>query len=583
MSDEYAVRLTGVSKMYKVFPNRRGRLLDALGFARWMNVPTREFWSLRDVDLTVPRGSRIGIIGRNGAGKSSLLKLITGAIAPTEGTVDVRGQVQALFEAGTGFHPEFTGYENIRASLTYQGLEAAGIAAAVEDIAEFTELGNFLSQPIKTYSMGMMARLAFATATAVSPDILIVDEVLGAGDAYFASKSTERMRKLVEESGATVLLVSHAIDQILLYCDDCIWLERGRVIRQGRALEVVNAYQSFIHDLEDRRLRAKNRRRLTATADSVDAEVQDSFGVQLEWRGEAASSCAISEIRLIKDGVTLEELKVGDVQDSSNEHLAFVVVAGSGWSDPSRADRTFFRSLTAKAESAALGRATFRVIGTVEEGDYAVAVKYRRGGRGTLVLRVALNDASLVSQGEAPDWGGEWAEWVQPLGHLGESTGGPVRAAPPAERNETFRWASEGSLTIANIVLAAADGTARAIFRPGEALRISFDVRANRDGDFQLVSGASLYRADGIFVSNLISAPMPFTIASGQSRRLTVEMPSLSLGDGGYVFSLSIFEKEVTVEARYDLVARCIEFKVIGNEPRNAGVLFHQPATWSIR
>jgi len=581
MSDDLAVRLRKISKMYKVFADRRARLLDAVGLGRFAREPAREFWSLRDIDLSVPRGARIGIIGRNGAGKSSLLKLISGSIAPTEGEISVRGQVQALFDAGTGFHPEFTGYENIRASLTYQGLDSPRIEAAVEDIAEFTELGKFLNQAIKTYSSGMMARLAFATATSVSPDILIVDEILGAGDAYFASKSTERMRRLVEDSGATVLLVSHSVEQILLYCDDCIWLERGRVVRQGRALEVVNAYQSFIQDLEERRLRAKNRRRLSTRTEVADFETNDCFEIQLQWRGEPGSSCAISELRLVKDGVTVEELKVGDVQDSSIEHSAAIVLAGSNWSEPRKSGGVFFRTLDADAQAAALGRVTFRMTGTAEEGDYALAIKYRAQRRGTLVLKAALNAASLVSQAEAPEWGDEWAEWSQPLGHLGDATGQFAPRSSP-EPKETFRWASEGSLTIAQIKLMGRDETSRALFHPGDSLRLSFDVRANRDGDFQLVSGASLYRMDGIFLCNLISEPMPMTLKVGESRRLTVEIPSLPMGDGSYVFSLSIFEKAVTGESRYDLVSRCIEFKVTGNDQLHAGVVFHQPANWSV-
>src|SRR5262245_18708888 len=160
MSERIAIRLSGVGKMYKVFPSRLDNLLDALGverFLTWRGNASREFWALRDIDIELKAGSRLGIIGRNGAGKSTLLKLITGNIAPTEGQVAVNGQVQALLEAGAGFHPEFTGYENIRAALTYQGLHPTAIEAAVQEIEEFTELGQFLAQPFKTYSTGMQA------------------------------------------------------------------------------------------------------------------------------------------------------------------------------------------------------------------------------------------------------------------------------------------------------------------------------------------------------------------------------------------------------------------------------------------
>ena len=265
MCEASAIRLSNVGKMYKIFPEKIDGLLDglndSLGIYRWLpfrKANYKEFWALRGIFLDLKAGSRIGIIGRNGAGKSTLLKLITGNLAATEGTIEVNGQIQALLESGAGFHPEFTGYENIKASLTYQGLTNSEIEEAIVDIAYFTELGNFLQQPFKTYSTGMQARLTFATATAIKPKILIIDEILGAGDAYFFGKSQERMHQLVEESGASVLLVSHALDQITRFCEEAIWIERGKVVKRGPSFEIVDSYIAFTQILEERRLKAKN-------------------------------------------------------------------------------------------------------------------------------------------------------------------------------------------------------------------------------------------------------------------------------------------------------------------------------------
>ena len=188
---------------------------------------------------------------------------------PTEGRVDVRGSVQALLEVGSGLHPEFTGRENIQASLGFLGLSRAEIGEAARDIADFTELGRFLDQPFKTYSLGMQARLGIGIATTIRPEILIIDEVLGAGDAYFFAKSTARMQRLLSE-GASVLLVSHALDQIARFCDETIWLDRGRIVMRGSTTEVIKAYEKFIRELDERRLHAKNRglrgRRSTASS-----------------------------------------------------------------------------------------------------------------------------------------------------------------------------------------------------------------------------------------------------------------------------------------------------------------------------
>src|SRR5438045_2376001 len=249
-----AVVLDGITKIYRLYQSPSEQALDIFGLSWlrfWKEPQYHDHSALEDVSLTVRRGERIGIIGRNGAGKTTLLKLITGNFASTRGTVTVNGTVQALINIGLGFHPEFTGYENIRSSLVYNGLSEAEIGAAIDDIVDFVELDEYLHQPIKTYSMGMQSRLYFATATAIRPDILIIDEVLGAGDAYFSAKSAERMRRLTS-SGSTLLLVSHSMTQVLQFCDEAIWIENGRVMLRDNALTVINAYEKFISQLERR-------------------------------------------------------------------------------------------------------------------------------------------------------------------------------------------------------------------------------------------------------------------------------------------------------------------------------------------
>ena len=275
---EIALRLAGVGKKYKIFSHRRDHLLDTFGVRRvlpFIKPRYRDFWALKGIDLDLQRGQRIGVIGRNGAGKTTMLKLITRNLAPTEGTVEVNGRVQALLDVGGGFHPEFTGRENVRAALTYQGLSKRDIRAAETDIAEFTDLKDFFDQPFRTYSLGMQARLTFACATAITPEVLIVDEVLGAGDAAFYRRSTERMRKLMHD-GATVLLVSHALSQIERFCDETIWLDSGQIVMRGRTTEVVKAYEKFSRELDRTWLREQQR----ANAAAADTGEQVSVS---EW------------------------------------------------------------------------------------------------------------------------------------------------------------------------------------------------------------------------------------------------------------------------------------------------------------
>lgn len=247
--DPLAIRLQSVSKIYRLHGSQSDQLIDVLGLKRFglrTRAPVKEFAALSDFSLAVPKGHRIGIIGRNGAGKTTLLKLICGNFAPTTGEVEVNGSVQALMSVGLGFHPEYTGRENVEASLQYNGLPREEYKSAMQSIVEFCELGDFLDQPFKSYSLGMQARLMFATATAVRPDILIVDEVLSAGDAYFVAKSKLRVENLVR-SGCTMLLVSHSMQQILELCDEAIWLDHGRIRMQGESFLVVKAYEEYLH------------------------------------------------------------------------------------------------------------------------------------------------------------------------------------------------------------------------------------------------------------------------------------------------------------------------------------------------
>ena len=248
MPEPAVISVRDVSKIYRLYDSLTEQALDVLGLAPlrfWRKPRYREHQALQNINLDIRRGERVGILGRNGAGKTTLLKLITGNFAATDGEIVVNGRVQALMNLGLGFHPEFTGYENIQASLAYNGLRRDDLARAVEEVVEFVELGEFLQQPMKTYSQGMQARLMFGAATAIRPDILIVDEILGAGDAYFSAKSALRMQRLAN-SGCSLLLVSHSMQQVLQFCERAIWLERGSVVMDGEALPVVKAYEEFV-------------------------------------------------------------------------------------------------------------------------------------------------------------------------------------------------------------------------------------------------------------------------------------------------------------------------------------------------
>ena len=398
MSEQPAIQLTGIGKRYTLYDSRVVRACDALGLGRLLPrrlKPTRHLWAVRNIDLTLPRGSRIGIIGRNGAGKSTLLKLITGNVDPTEGQIQVNGEVQALLEAGTGMHPEFTGYQNIEASLTYSGLAGSAITDAVRDIEEFTELGGFLNQPFKTYSSGMQARLAFATATVCKPDILIVDELLGVGDGYFLSKSTERMRNLIH-GGASVLLVSHSMEQILRFCDQAIWVDRGQIVQRGDALEVIKEYDHYLRLLDERRLLAKNRSLNSDGAARFGNDISFADSLLLRFRAAGTARLQVGEVVLLENDRPQDRLHVGGPQDAAPGNVARLRSETlEAWSPPICRDGRMYRELNGTNQPRT-GEIIFPLYLFEPSVTYCFDIEYSLDGTGAAV-EVCRNDVVLHS------------------------------------------------------------------------------------------------------------------------------------------------------------------------------------------
>lgn len=242
-SSEAAIEARGLSKCYALFNRPSDRLWQMLWRGRRKFY--RDFWALRDLDLTVGRGEVMGIVGRNGAGKSTLLQLVCQTLTPTSGSLRVRGRVSALLELGAGFNPEFSGRENVFLAASVLGLSAPEIEARFEQIVDFSGIRDFIEQPVKTYSSGMYVRLAFSVATSVDPDILVIDEALSVGDGEFARKSFDRIMAL-KERGATILFCSHSMYLVEMMCSRALWLDHGRVAMLDNAARVVSAYDASI-------------------------------------------------------------------------------------------------------------------------------------------------------------------------------------------------------------------------------------------------------------------------------------------------------------------------------------------------
>ena len=241
------VEALSLGKCYRVFPSPRARLLQGLWGKRRQLY--REFWALQNVSFQLGRGQTLGVVGRNGSGKSTLLQLLCRTLTPTTGTIRVQGRVGALLELGSGFNPEFSGLENVFLNASVLGLTQNQIKAKLDDILGFADIGSFIDQPVKTYSSGMMMRLAFAVQAHIDPDILVVDEALAVGDEMFQKKCYAHLERL-KERGTSILLVTHSCPQIIQHCDQALLLHKGIARMLAEPARVTVTYQRLINASE---------------------------------------------------------------------------------------------------------------------------------------------------------------------------------------------------------------------------------------------------------------------------------------------------------------------------------------------
>ena len=279
-SNAIAIEVRHLSKRYEIYDAPRNRLKQFLlpRLQRLVGQADkqyfREFWALKDVSFEVKKGETVGIIGRNGSGKSTLLQMICGTLSPTSGSIQTTGRVAALLELGAGFNPEFTGRENVYLNASVLGLSTDEINARFDDVAAFADIGAFIEQPVKTYSSGMLVRLAFAVAINVDPEILIVDEALSVGDELFQRKCFSRI-ETIRAKGATILFVSHSGSTIVELCDRAVLLDAGEKLAVGLPKQIVGRYQKLLYAPADQRENVRTKIRMaTEQTVPVDAEVQ---------------------------------------------------------------------------------------------------------------------------------------------------------------------------------------------------------------------------------------------------------------------------------------------------------------------
>lgn len=583
MSD-IAIKIEGVTKSFRRFRHPGWRALDAFG----VSVPRSRydiFDALRGIDIEVRQGERTALIGRNGAGKSTLLRLISGQMQPDSGRVQVTGNIQALMELGTGFHPDFTGIENIHAALALQGLRGSSLRTQVEEIIDFTELEGFIERPVREYSAGMYARLAFAVATTIKPEILIVDEILGAGDAYFVGKSIQRMKALTE-NGATVLFVSHDMSSVQLLCERAIWIDRGMVRKEGPILQVSKAYMAAVREDEEIRTRARTMSLTRQQAAGLDRQSRVTLFRLIGEVTPPRKPLSVSAIRFGSGDTELGRIEPTRSADEGNGPM--LDAAHMNWRGPETASGRLcwqfgdFGGLFGHAPwqitwpAAPVENAWIELDVLASQTDPVAVEQFDPEANG--YVRLGKIEASGTDQWEAV----KVSCLEQPIAE-GERV---THKLDLLELKSDDRYGS-GEAHITAFGFLDADGERRHTLITGEEASavIAFSARGEL---LDPVAVIAIYRPDGTCVMQVVSNRdgTSFGTVAGE-RLIRVNFAPLQLGPGDYIVSVALF-KELNIATRvepqaYDLHDRCYALKML--PPPGVGIeigVVNQQATWEV-
>ncbi|MFM1816742.1 MAG: hypothetical protein RLZ98_3437 [Pseudomonadota bacterium] len=597
MSD-VAISIRNLSKSYHRYSSHFWQAAALLGFT----VPPAKydvFWPLDNISIDIRRGERVALIGRNGAGKTTLLRHVSRELTPTEGAIAVEGEVKALFGLGDGFHPEFSGLENLRTALALNGIAWSEIPHYIDEIIEFTELEEFIERPLKEYSAGMYARLGFAVATAIKPEILIIDEILGAGDAYFIGKCQQRIRQITGD-GTTLLFVSHDMGSAQMMCERGIWLYNGRVQADGAILPVIKRYQEHIRSEEEVRLRASS----VSMGRKALKEIEQAGGglIRLIAAGNKppVEPCHVSRIAIGERDLALGEVQVGG-QDSEGLVHPIVDQTRTNWSKS-----TDFAGRKCRAFGDFGGRFTHAPI-IVAEGSHSapdawididaiaspsdeILVQSYDAGRHDYITLGSIPAASSATWStfrfplSPPQPNEARREQADEDGADGEpALNGhhvPLEALAPATKGD-----GEAGACIVDFAFYDAEGQQRHTLISGEAASCRFVVEAS-GAIHEPIAVVAVYRPDGTCASQIISARDGLAIGSISGRfEIRADFAPLLIGPGDYVVSIALFrnlDPSVRPEDRaWDLRDRVYKLKILQADvdPFPIGIV-NQPTQW---
>lgn len=575
------IRAVDLKKVYRLYSKPSYRFRDIFGLLGNTPGAYTEHAALDGVSLEIRRGEKVAIIGRNGAGKSTFLKLVTSVIEPTSGVLEVNARVHALLQIGTGFHPDFTGRQNVYAYFAQLGVIGKEADRRCAESVEFAELEEYIDQPLKTYSTGMAVRLMFATSTAITPDLLVLDEVLGVGDAYFSHKSYERIRSLCDHDGSTLLLVTHDIYTAAKICNRMIWIDQGRVMVDLEPAEALKIYENSIRIQEEQRLRTKAAR---LPAGSVGHDGKDVLIIEFAAKEPpAAAPTYFSRIALHRNGTLLS---AAPLVEGANTPEAGLVADGTAWGERGDWQGRGARPMRHFGSPFHKVAVLFRAPGleaSATAGALTLEVDYASPLPVTLELRAFVNGRG-VGLGSLPPAAGAWTSHRQTIA----STGLSLRIEPTADRVGT------GAVVILRGRLLDEHGEESLLLRHGEPVSFEFDFEV---ADSTLVGpvgvGVAILRGGVETACRFFTADLHFDGRSAPRGTVAMSVGENWLGTGPYSLTLMLTRAGYADQAGhaffsispdvYACVRDLIEFEVIGGNIFATGTPVLARADWVIK
>jgi homopolymeric O-antigen transport system ATP-binding protein len=591
-TSDVAIRATGLTKIYRLYQKPAYRFLDMFGMLGEKPGAFTEHAALDGINLEIRRGEKVAVIGRNGAGKSTFLKLVTSVIQPTAGSIEVQGDVHALLQIGTGFHPEFTGRQNVHAYLAQLGVAGAEAERRCADAIAFAELEEYIDQPVKTYSTGMAMRLMFSASTAISPDLLVLDEVLGVGDAYFAQKSYDRMRELCERNDATLLLVTHDIYSAVRMCERVIWFDRGRVLMDGDGGSVVKAYEDSIRHQEEQRLRLKKQQRMLELQQAIPAgsaaSQVDHVTLEISSTGGRPQPGVVylSDVALLVDGERIDAWPLdADAFDTARgTHLER---SGTSWGEIGAWHGRICRPMLNYGSPFHKVAGVFAVPGHLLDSadSLACSIAYASPEPCDLTVRIYLRGREY-SLGRIVDESAEWKTY----------TGSAANAANDATGRSlnVSGVHGTGSIVVTGARFVSDDDRELHILEHGSTARLDIDYAIFNPDLLERCQVVLALHKDGIEdVARYITRDLLFDAHERPRGTVRLTIPRLTLTNGSYAVTLMIakeryYDTDQAVfysinPSVYCCVSRFFEVSVVGSGLIGTGTRHVLEGAWSLQ